>query len=90
MTATTTVKEDIAIIHRTIAATRQVAYQGRYGGLHKLWALTDDALEALSRLEALLIPHQPSLMPDLTTADTTKSYTHSRPEPDTLSPLRRE
>jgi len=51
-------KDDIATIRRTITATRQVAYSGRYGGLHKLWALTDEALEALDRIETALVGKQ--------------------------------
>jgi hypothetical protein len=80
-------KEDIAIIRTALTAAKKVASAHRRGGLHKLWPQLVDGLKALKRIEAHLLPHQPSLM--LTATDTTKSYTHTRPEPDTTPPSSR-
>lgn len=105
-------KDDIATIRHALQAAKSNAFLHRRGGLHNLWSQLVEGLEALERIEKHILPHQPSLMPNLTTAlparavptgrqaaaggsaraqagDTTKSYTHKRPEPDTMPPSSR-
>ena len=82
-------KDDIEIIRRALQSAKNNAFLHKRGRLHSLWDQLVEGLEALTRLETHLLPHQPSLMPNLTTADTTKSYTHKRPKPDTMPPSSR-
>jgi len=46
---------DFAIIRQALKALRSLAGSFRYGGLHDLWVLAGEALEALDRVEQPLL-----------------------------------